>query len=144
MAPCHPLQLRELEWSRQGGSRALGQSQSTVSPDPADVLVWEGSGEECSFVMGLDREVKLEGSHVVLRACMTCVSLSQAGFYYCQAASSHHPMAQYRYARYLLQHGPGSCWDRHHKAVALLEQAAGAGITEVGVHRAEERASTEP
>ncbi|XP_054372434.1 death ligand signal enhancer isoform X1 [Molothrus ater] len=56
--------------------------------------------------------------------------LEKAGFYYCQAASSRHPMAQYRYARYLLQHGPGSPWDRHHKAVALLEQAAGAGITE--------------
>ncbi|XP_063269732.1 death ligand signal enhancer isoform X2 [Prinia subflava] len=47
-----------------------------------------------------------------------------------KAASSHHPMAQYRYARYLLQHGPGSFWDRHCKAVALLERAAGAGITE--------------
>ncbi|XP_014116670.1 PREDICTED: death ligand signal enhancer [Pseudopodoces humilis] len=56
--------------------------------------------------------------------------LEKAGFYYCQAASSRHPMAQYRYARYLLQHGPGSLWDRNHKAVALLEQAAGAGITE--------------
>ncbi|NXW73385.1 DELE protein, partial [Hirundo rustica] len=56
--------------------------------------------------------------------------LEKAGFYYCQAASSHHPMAQYRYARFLLQHGPGSCWDRRHKAVALLERAAGAGITE--------------
>lgn len=85
-------------------------------------------------MMGLDREVKLEGSHVMFRACITWVSLSQAGFYYCQAASSCHPMAQYRYARYLLQHGPGSHWDRHHKAVTLLEQAAVAGITEVGVH----------
>ncbi|KAL2299558.1 hypothetical protein Nmel_014221, partial [Mimus melanotis] len=56
--------------------------------------------------------------------------LEKAGFYYCQAASSHHPMAQYRYARFLLQHSPGSPWDRQHKAVALLEQAAGAGITE--------------
>ncbi|NWW78835.1 DELE protein, partial [Climacteris rufus] len=56
--------------------------------------------------------------------------LEKAGFYYCQAASSCHPMAQYRYARHLLQHGPGSQGDRHHKAVALLEQAAGAGITE--------------
>uniref|UniRef100_A0A8C3EEQ0 DAP3 binding cell death enhancer 1 n=1 Tax=Corvus moneduloides TaxID=1196302 RepID=A0A8C3EEQ0_CORMO len=56
--------------------------------------------------------------------------LEKAGFYYCQAASSCHPMAQYRYARYLLQHGPGSHWDGHHKAVALLEQAAVAGVTE--------------
>nr|XP_032606695.2 death ligand signal enhancer isoform X2 [Taeniopygia guttata] len=56
--------------------------------------------------------------------------LEKAGFYYCQAASSRHAMAQYRYARYLLQHGPGSLQDRQHKAVALLEQAAGAGITE--------------
>ncbi|XP_039558642.1 death ligand signal enhancer [Passer montanus] len=56
--------------------------------------------------------------------------LEKAGFYYCQAASSRHPMAQYRYARHLLQHGPGSPWDRQHKAVALLEQAAAAGITE--------------
>uniref|UniRef100_A0A803V9X0 DAP3 binding cell death enhancer 1 n=1 Tax=Ficedula albicollis TaxID=59894 RepID=A0A803V9X0_FICAL len=56
--------------------------------------------------------------------------LEKAGFYYCQAASSRHPMAQYRYARLLLQHGPGSPWDRQHEAVALLEQAAGAGITE--------------
>nr|XP_021398784.2 death ligand signal enhancer [Lonchura striata domestica] len=56
--------------------------------------------------------------------------LEKAGFYYCQAASSRHAMAQYRYARYLLQHGPGSLQDRQHTAVALLEQAAGAGITE--------------
>ncbi|NXC10592.1 DELE protein, partial [Orthonyx spaldingii] len=60
----------------------------------------------------------------------TAKDLAKAGFYYCQAASSCHPMAQYHYARLLLQHGPGSHRDRQHKAVTLLEQAAAAGITE--------------
>lgn len=58
----------------------------------------------------------------------------QAAFYYCLAASSRHPMAQYRYARYLLRHRAGDGWDGHQKAVTLLEQAAVSGIIEVSVH----------
>ncbi|XP_068273258.1 death ligand signal enhancer isoform X2 [Nyctibius grandis] len=56
--------------------------------------------------------------------------LEKAAFYYFRAASSCHPMAQYRYARYLLSHRPENEWDRHQKAVTFLEQAAMAGITE--------------
>ncbi|XP_069725764.1 death ligand signal enhancer [Phaenicophaeus curvirostris] len=56
--------------------------------------------------------------------------LEKAVFYYYQAASSCHPMAQYRYARCLLCHTPESEWDRRQKAVTFLEQAAIAGITE--------------
>ncbi|KFU91353.1 Death ligand signal enhancer, partial [Chaetura pelagica] len=56
--------------------------------------------------------------------------LEKAAFYYSQAASSCHPMAQYRYARYLLCHRPQEQWDRQQKAVVFLEQAAMAGITE--------------
>ncbi|KAF1560408.1 Death ligand signal enhancer, partial [Eudyptula albosignata] len=56
--------------------------------------------------------------------------LEKAAFYYYQAASSCHPMAQYRYARYFLCHRPENEWDRHQKAVTFLEQAAMAGITE--------------
>ncbi|KAM9289037.1 death ligand signal enhancer [Morus bassanus] len=56
--------------------------------------------------------------------------LEKAAFYYYHAASSCHPMAQYRYARYLLCHRPENEWDGHQKAVAFLEQAAMAGITE--------------
>ncbi|XP_075020124.1 death ligand signal enhancer isoform X2 [Calonectris borealis] len=56
--------------------------------------------------------------------------LEKAAFYYYRAASSCHPMAQYRYARYLLRHRPESEWDRQEKAVTFLEQAAMAGITE--------------
>ncbi|KFP88218.1 Death ligand signal enhancer, partial [Apaloderma vittatum] len=56
--------------------------------------------------------------------------VSMASFYYCRAASSCHAMAQYRYARCLLHHRPANEWDRHQKAVTLLERAAVAGITE--------------
>ncbi|KAM6196660.1 death ligand signal enhancer [Sarcoramphus papa] len=56
--------------------------------------------------------------------------LEKAAFYYYHAASSRHPMAQYRYARYLLCHRPENEWDGHQKAVTFLEQAATAGITE--------------
>ncbi|NWX14214.1 DELE protein, partial [Aegotheles bennettii] len=56
--------------------------------------------------------------------------LEKAAVYYYHAASNSHAMAQYRYARYLLCHGPGSERDRHQEAVAFLEQAATAGITE--------------
>ncbi|XP_054024313.1 death ligand signal enhancer [Dryobates pubescens] len=56
--------------------------------------------------------------------------LEKAAFYYWHAASSRHPMAQYRYARYLLCHTPGNNWHRHQQAVTFLEQAAVAGITE--------------
>ncbi|XP_075020126.1 death ligand signal enhancer isoform X4 [Calonectris borealis] len=58
------------------------------------------------------------------------VRSAKAAFYYYRAASSCHPMAQYRYARYLLRHRPESEWDRQEKAVTFLEQAAMAGITE--------------
>ncbi|KAJ7411649.1 death ligand signal enhancer [Willisornis vidua] len=56
--------------------------------------------------------------------------LEKAALYYCHAASSCHPMAQYRYGRYLLQHSPGQHWDSQHRALALLERAAVAGVTE--------------
>ncbi|XP_033922592.1 death ligand signal enhancer isoform X2 [Melopsittacus undulatus] len=56
--------------------------------------------------------------------------LEKAALYYYHAASSRHPMAQYRYARCLLCHRPENEWDRHQKAVTFLEQAAMAGITE--------------
>ncbi|XP_068816211.1 death ligand signal enhancer [Struthio camelus] len=56
--------------------------------------------------------------------------LEKAAFYYYHAASSCHPMAQYRYARCLLCHRPESEWDSLQKAVTFLEQAAMAGITE--------------
>ncbi|XP_071615422.1 death ligand signal enhancer [Heliangelus exortis] len=56
--------------------------------------------------------------------------LEKAGFYYQQAASSSHPMAQYRYARYLLRRRPGGERGRRQEALGLLEQAAKAGITE--------------
>ncbi|XP_021266663.1 death ligand signal enhancer isoform X4 [Numida meleagris] len=57
--------------------------------------------------------------------------LEKAAFYYYLAASSCHPMAQYRYARCLLCHSPESEWHRLQKAVTFLEQAAVAGLTEV-------------
>ncbi|XP_061858079.1 death ligand signal enhancer isoform X2 [Colius striatus] len=56
--------------------------------------------------------------------------LEKAAFYYYHAASSCHPLAQYRYARCLLCHRPENEWHRHPKAVTFLEQAAMAGITE--------------
>ncbi|KFW86761.1 Death ligand signal enhancer, partial [Manacus vitellinus] len=56
--------------------------------------------------------------------------LEKAALYYCHAASSCHPMAQYRYGRYLLQHSPGQQWDRLQRALTFLEGAATAGITE--------------
>ncbi|NWR80646.1 DELE protein, partial [Centropus unirufus] len=56
--------------------------------------------------------------------------LEKAAFYYYHAASSCHAMAQYRYARCLLCHRPEHEWAQHWKAVAFLEQAAMAGITE--------------
>ncbi|XP_064017543.1 death ligand signal enhancer [Pogoniulus pusillus] len=56
--------------------------------------------------------------------------LEKAAFYYWHAASSQHPMAQYRYGRYLLCHAPGNNWHRHQEALTFLEQAAVAGITE--------------
>ncbi|XP_065705432.1 death ligand signal enhancer isoform X2 [Patagioenas fasciata] len=56
--------------------------------------------------------------------------LEKAAFYYLCAASSCHPMAQYRYARCLLCHRPENEWDRHEKAVTFLERAAMAGVTE--------------
>lgn len=56
--------------------------------------------------------------------------LEKATFYYYRAASSCHPMAQYRYARCLLCHSPENEWHRLQKAVSFLEQAAVAGLTE--------------
>ncbi|NXU49803.1 DELE protein, partial [Turnix velox] len=60
--------------------------------------------------------------------------LEKAAFYYYCAASKCHPMAQYRYARYLLCHTPEEEGYRHQKAVTFLEQAAMAGITEAQAH----------
>uniref|UniRef100_A0A8C3PUK7 DAP3 binding cell death enhancer 1 n=1 Tax=Chrysolophus pictus TaxID=9089 RepID=A0A8C3PUK7_CHRPC len=56
--------------------------------------------------------------------------LEKAALYYYRAASSCHPMAQYRYARCLLCHSPENEWHRLQKAVTFLEQAAEAGLTE--------------
>ncbi|NXN90815.1 DELE protein, partial [Rhinopomastus cyanomelas] len=56
--------------------------------------------------------------------------LAKAAFYYFHAARNCHPMAQYRYARYLLCHSPANAWAECQKAVTFLEQAATAGITE--------------
>ncbi|XP_031453829.1 death ligand signal enhancer [Phasianus colchicus] len=56
--------------------------------------------------------------------------LEKAALYYYRAASSCHPMAQYRYARCLLYHSPENEWHRLQKAVTFLEQAAEAGLTE--------------
>ncbi|XP_052540876.1 death ligand signal enhancer [Tympanuchus pallidicinctus] len=56
--------------------------------------------------------------------------LEKAAFYYYLAASSCHPMAQYRYARCLLCHSPENEWHRLQKAVTFLEQAAEAGLIE--------------
>ncbi|KAM7162694.1 death ligand signal enhancer isoform 2-T2 [Macrochelys suwanniensis] len=56
--------------------------------------------------------------------------LAKAALYYHRAASNGHPMAQYRYARFLLRHGPKTEGADMQKAVALLEQAAAAGLVE--------------
>ncbi|EMP39059.1 Death ligand signal enhancer [Chelonia mydas] len=56
--------------------------------------------------------------------------LAKAAFYYHRAGSNGHPMAQYRYARFLLCHGPKTEGADMQKAVALLEQAAAAGLVE--------------
>ncbi|NXS33292.1 DELE protein, partial [Pomatostomus ruficeps] len=76
--------------------------------------------------------------------------LEKAALYYSRAASGQHAMAQYRYGRLLLQHGPGSAPDRQRRALALLERAAAAGVTEAqaylgvfymrGLHPQEQRA----
>ncbi|NXH23402.1 DELE protein, partial [Bucco capensis] len=56
--------------------------------------------------------------------------LQKAAVYYCQAASRQHPMAQYRYGRYLLGLSPADEVGSQQKALTFLEQAAMAGITE--------------
>ncbi|CAM4709631.1 death ligand signal enhancer [Lepidochelys kempii] len=56
--------------------------------------------------------------------------LAKAALYYHRAGSNGHPMAQYRYARFLLCHGPKTEGADMQKAVALLEQAAAAGLVE--------------
>lgn len=57
--------------------------------------------------------------------------LPQAAFYYQLAASQGHNLAQYRYARCLLQ-DPASSWDpEQQRAVSLLKHAADSGLREV-------------
>uniref|UniRef100_A0A452GJX2 DAP3 binding cell death enhancer 1 n=1 Tax=Gopherus agassizii TaxID=38772 RepID=A0A452GJX2_9SAUR len=56
--------------------------------------------------------------------------LAKAALYYHRAASNGHPMAQYRYARFLLRHGLKAEGANVQKAVTLLEQAAAAGLVE--------------
>uniref|UniRef100_A0A8C0HCG5 DAP3 binding cell death enhancer 1 n=1 Tax=Chelonoidis abingdonii TaxID=106734 RepID=A0A8C0HCG5_CHEAB len=56
--------------------------------------------------------------------------LAKAALYYHRAASNGHPMAQYRYARFLLRHGLKAGGADVQKAVTLLEQAAAAGLVE--------------
>ena len=55
----------------------------------------------------------------------------QAAFYYQLAASQGHNLAQYRYARCMLQ-DPGSSWDHEQqRAVSMLKRAADSGLREV-------------
>uniref|UniRef100_K7FGD6 DAP3 binding cell death enhancer 1 n=1 Tax=Pelodiscus sinensis TaxID=13735 RepID=K7FGD6_PELSI len=56
--------------------------------------------------------------------------LAKAALYYHRAASNEHPMAQYRYAKFLLRHGLQTKGADVQKAVALLEKAAGTGLVE--------------
>lgn len=57
--------------------------------------------------------------------------LSQAVLSYQLAASQGHSLAQYRYARCLLQ-GPASEWGpEQQRAVSMLKQAADSGLREV-------------
>ncbi|XP_067423067.1 death ligand signal enhancer isoform X2 [Emydura macquarii macquarii] len=56
--------------------------------------------------------------------------LAKAALYYHCAANNGHPMAQYRYARYLLRHGLKAEGADVQKAVSLLEQAATTGLVE--------------
>lgn len=58
-------------------------------------------------------------------------ALPQAAFCYQLAATQGHSLAQYRYARCLLQ-GPASSWDpERQRAVSMLKQAADSGLREV-------------
>ncbi|KAF2987971.1 hypothetical protein EK904_007059, partial [Melospiza melodia maxima] len=107
-------------------SSRVGPVLHSAKGDPAQ----RGHLEEAAFQLQQIFRIDISIALNILGTESMRAGHCRAGFYYCQAASSHHPMAQYRYARYLLQHGPGSPWHRQHKAVALLEQAAGAGITE--------------
>lgn len=62
---------------------------------------------------------------------MVSLPLPQAVFCYQLAASQGHSLAQYRYARCLLQ-GPASSWDPERpRAVSMLKQAADSGLREV-------------
>lgn len=57
---------------------------------------------------------------------------SQAVLYYQRAAHQGHPMAQYRYAKWLLRSWPKVEEDSSvQEAVDLLGQAAAAGLTQV-------------
>uniref|UniRef100_A0A8C8SFY0 DAP3 binding cell death enhancer 1 n=1 Tax=Pelusios castaneus TaxID=367368 RepID=A0A8C8SFY0_9SAUR len=56
--------------------------------------------------------------------------LAKAALYYHHAADNGHPMAQYRYAKYLLRWGLKTDGADAQKAVSLLEQAAAAGLVQ--------------
>ncbi|XP_066572798.1 death ligand signal enhancer isoform X2 [Amia ocellicauda] len=56
--------------------------------------------------------------------------IEKAALYYRQAAAAGHSRAQFRYAKYLLHSKAQPDADDTHKAIALLEEAAGAGLRE--------------
>ncbi|XP_049685532.1 death ligand signal enhancer isoform X2 [Accipiter gentilis] len=108
----------------QLGSHFLQKASPEVVPENSSSGIPSGEGESQPWTAVGEFQIP-ESSNLgpVLRS-------AKAAFYYYHAASSCHPMAQYRYARYLLHHRPENGWDRHEKAVTFLEQAAMAGVTE--------------
>ncbi|XP_060109791.1 death ligand signal enhancer [Heteronotia binoei] len=61
--------------------------------------------------------------------------MAKAALYYQRAAHQGHPMAQYRYAKWLLRSWPKVEEDSHvQEAVDLLDQAAAAGLTQAQVY----------
>lgn len=58
---------------------------------------------------------------------------SQALNYYWQAAAGGHAQAQYRYAKLLLTSRGQQSLEELNTAIDLLEQAAAAGLTKVGL-----------
>lgn len=57
--------------------------------------------------------------------------VSQAAFYYQLAASQGHSLAQYHYARCLLQDSASLWGPGQQRAVSMLKQAADSGLREV-------------
>ncbi|KAM4653280.1 death ligand signal enhancer isoform 2-T2 [Amazona ochrocephala] len=110
--------------TEQLGSCFLQKASPEVVPENASSGIPSGQGESQPWA-------EVGEFHIPESSSLGPVlHTAKAALYYYHAASSHHPMAQYRYARYLLCHRPENEWDRHQKAVTFLEQAARAGITE--------------